>query len=227
MTFFAKYRIFELTCVDHGNALQMTDFILWVIPKHLSFKSFVHSILYIFCLFVDSAPCMDGITLFDFYCHCFPALRGICACSFFQLYLTLWTPWTVGHQVSLSMEFSRQEYWSGLPFPPPCDRYAKIYHSVAVSTVQHKTQVQTHTQVFGNHHLQSFPASGSYLMSQLFPSGGQSIGGSASALVLPLSIPMNTGVEIGREKSIETESRLVVARGWKEEEVRVGNFCCS
>ena len=31
------------------------------------------------------------------------------------------TPWTVGHQVPLSMEFSRQEYWSGLPFPLPRD----------------------------------------------------------------------------------------------------------
>ena len=29
------------------------------------------------------------------------------------------TPWTVAHQAPLSMEFSRQEYWSGLPFPPP------------------------------------------------------------------------------------------------------------
>ena len=29
------------------------------------------------------------------------------------------TPWTVTHQVPLSMEFSRQEYWSGLPFPAP------------------------------------------------------------------------------------------------------------
>ena len=28
-------------------------------------------------------------------------------------------PWTVAHQVHLSTEFSRQEYWSGLPFPPP------------------------------------------------------------------------------------------------------------
>ena len=27
------------------------------------------------------------------------------------------TPWTVAYQVSLSMGFSRQEYWSGLPFP--------------------------------------------------------------------------------------------------------------
>ena len=28
-------------------------------------------------------------------------------------------PWTVAHQVPLSMVFPRQEYWSGLPFPPP------------------------------------------------------------------------------------------------------------
>jgi len=27
-------------------------------------------------------------------------------------------PWTVASQASLSMEFSRQGYWSGLPFPP-------------------------------------------------------------------------------------------------------------
>jgi len=36
--------------------------------------------------------------------------------------------------------------------------------------------------------LQSFPASGSFLMSKLFTSGGQSIGASASALVLPINI---------------------------------------
>ena len=30
-------------------------------------------------------------------------------------------PWTVAHQSSLSMRFPRQEYWSGLPCPPPGD----------------------------------------------------------------------------------------------------------
>ena len=29
------------------------------------------------------------------------------------------TPWTVTHQAPLSMEFSRLEYWRGLPSPPP------------------------------------------------------------------------------------------------------------
>ena len=32
------------------------------------------------------------------------------------------TPWTVAYQASLSMGFSRQEYWSGLPFPSLGDR---------------------------------------------------------------------------------------------------------
>ena len=31
------------------------------------------------------------------------------------------TPWTVAYQALLSMGFSRQEYWSGLPFPSPGD----------------------------------------------------------------------------------------------------------
>ena len=31
------------------------------------------------------------------------------------------TPWTVACQATRSMGFSRQEYWSGLPFPPPGD----------------------------------------------------------------------------------------------------------
>ena len=31
------------------------------------------------------------------------------------------TPWTVASQAPLSMGFSRQEYWSGLPFPSPGD----------------------------------------------------------------------------------------------------------
>ena len=38
--------------------------------------------------------------------------------SHVQLFVTLWT---VAHQAPLSVGFSRQEYWSGLPFPPAGD----------------------------------------------------------------------------------------------------------
>ena len=45
---------------------------------------------------------------------------GTCVCvlSGVQLFVT---PWTVAHQAPLFMEFSRQDYWSGLPFPAPGD----------------------------------------------------------------------------------------------------------
>ena len=36
-----------------------------------------------------------------------------------KLCLTLAAPWTVAHQAPLSVGFSRQGYWSGLPFPSP------------------------------------------------------------------------------------------------------------
>ena len=42
-------------------------------------------------------------------------------CSVAQLCQLIATPWTVPCQAPLSMEFSKQEYWSGLPFPPPGD----------------------------------------------------------------------------------------------------------
>ena len=45
-------------------------------------------------------------------------------CCKWKLLSCVWlfvTPWTVSHQAPLSMEFSRQEYWSGLPCLPPRD----------------------------------------------------------------------------------------------------------
>ena len=44
--------------------------------------------------------------------------RVLCSFSRVQFFSILWT---VAHQIPLSMGFSRQEYWSGLPFPPPED----------------------------------------------------------------------------------------------------------
>ena len=43
-----------------------------------------------------------------------------CACRLGHIWLFV-TPWTVAHQALLFMEFSRQECWSGLPFPTPGD----------------------------------------------------------------------------------------------------------
>ena len=47
---------------------------------------------------------------------------GCCCCYLVtQSCLTLCDPWTVARQAPLSVGFCRQEYWSGLPFPPPGD----------------------------------------------------------------------------------------------------------
>ena len=55
----------------------------------------------------------------------FLSLRGVLfwlnMCSVTLVVQLFVTPWTVAHQASLSMGFSRQEYWSGLPFPPGGD----------------------------------------------------------------------------------------------------------
>ena len=42
-------------------------------------------------------------------------------CIWAQWCLTLCDPWTLAHKAPLSTEFSRQEYWSGFPFPSPGD----------------------------------------------------------------------------------------------------------
>ena len=42
----------------------------------------------------------------------------VCMLSGVRLFVT---PWTVAGLTPLSMGFSRQEYWSGLPFPTPGD----------------------------------------------------------------------------------------------------------
>ena len=51
-----------------------------------------------------------------------PSASFMCACvshlSRVQLFAILWA---IVHQAPLSMEFSRHEYWSGLPCPPPGD----------------------------------------------------------------------------------------------------------
>ena len=52
---------------------------------------------------------------------CSILMRYACVLSFFIHVQLFATPWTAAHQASLSMGFSRQEYWSGLTFPPSGD----------------------------------------------------------------------------------------------------------
>ena len=45
----------------------------------------------------------------------------VCVCVCSAVSDSFVTPWTVAPQAPPFREFSRQEYWSGLPFPPPGD----------------------------------------------------------------------------------------------------------
>ena len=50
--------------------------------------------------------------------------KGVCVCAcatHFSCVQVFVMPWTVAHQVPLSMGVSRQEYWNGLPCPVPGD----------------------------------------------------------------------------------------------------------
>ena len=51
----------------------------------------------------------------------FPLVNAVCCCFFAKSCLTLATPWTGAHLAPLLMGYSRQEYWSGLPFPSQGD----------------------------------------------------------------------------------------------------------
>ena len=57
--------------------------------------------------------------LFQWKCSCIPYMKvKVKSLSRVRLFAT---PWAVAYQASPSMGFSRQEYWSGLPFPSPGD----------------------------------------------------------------------------------------------------------
>ena len=48
-------------------------------------------------------------------------LETLCCALLLSRVLLFATPWAAACQAPLSMGFFRQEYWSGLPFPPPGD----------------------------------------------------------------------------------------------------------
>ena len=82
------------------------------------------------------------------------------------------TPRTAPRQASLSIANCRGDYSNSCP-------WSRSFHPTISSSV-----------VPFSFRLQSFPASGSFLINRLFTPGGQSIGASVSASVLPTNIPI-------------------------------------
>ena len=78
------------------------------------------------------------------------------------------TPWTAAHQASLSITNSQSS-------PNPCPSSQRCHPTISSSVVPFSSCPQ------------SFPGAGSFPMSQLFATGGQSIGVSASTSVLPMN----------------------------------------
>ena len=90
------YNLFTFLCSQDLNLAKVTR--QWN-------SSFSYTISLVSCTsnkIPSASPCMCMLTCF----------RPV------QLFLT---PWTVACQAPLSMGFSRQEHWSGLPYPPPGD----------------------------------------------------------------------------------------------------------
>ena len=73
----------------------------WIIKKSRDFQKKIY-----FC-FIDYAKAFDCVLLLPLLLSCFSRVR-LCA-----------TPQTAAHQAPPSLGFSRQEHWSGLPFPSP------------------------------------------------------------------------------------------------------------
>ena len=73
------------------------------------------------CLYISLEHFKQTKTAVSVSCwvRCYGCLLNVLSC--FNCVWLFATAWTVAHQASLSMGFSRQEHWSGLPFPSPGD----------------------------------------------------------------------------------------------------------
>ena len=113
------------------NLLKYFLYSLFFLLEHLPFSLFFFFSLY-FSLFPrftyssyePSYGCPEAVSwgwVGVCVCVCVCVCVYVCVCAHAQLCLTLWPHGLVALQAPLSMEFSRQEYWSGLPFPTPGD----------------------------------------------------------------------------------------------------------
>ena len=120
------------------SSMADSSVLMWPLPQEAS--SFIHALdfihtLWVLCLLSGTMVSQSEHSLrMSFSCHSCHVLNSKTdpagSRHILQLVngglvtkscLTLATPWTVAHQDPLFMEFSRQENWSGLPFPPPGD----------------------------------------------------------------------------------------------------------
>ena len=121
-----------------------------MIPEEKTYRiEFLHFLSFNIYIFID----------FNY----FKGYHEMCACvvcqqlSRVQLFVT---PWTVPLQASLSMAFSRQEHWDGLPFPSPGDVHdpgigLASLASPALQAVLYQ-QYMLHTRVYYGYSIASY-----------------------------------------------------------------------
>ena len=95
----------------------------WVTKSRTRLSDFTHSLSMCFKLMLCLACILKGILWGGYYYYMGLQIwkhrkLKVKSLSHVRLFAT---PWTVAHQAPPSMGFSRQEYWSGLPFPSPGD----------------------------------------------------------------------------------------------------------
>ena len=100
-------RLFETPWTVAYQGSPSTEFSRQEYWSGLPFPSPVLTLKNVLCLLVQKC-----LNIQETHTH-------IQTCVHAHLHQFFVTPWTVAHQAPLSMEFSRQEYWSGLPFPSP------------------------------------------------------------------------------------------------------------
>ena len=102
---------------NQSNCVSILKFsFLWLIVS-------LHILLWTYWPLVFIFLGLNVITFeYFFFClfTCLSLINSICVCVLSRVWLVA-APWTIAYQAPLSMEFSRQEYWSGFSFPSPGD----------------------------------------------------------------------------------------------------------
>ena len=105
-----------------------------------------------------------------------------------QISLCITVSYTTSVQFSGSVVSDSATPWTAQHTRPPCPSPTPWVHSNSCPLSQWCHPALSSSVMSFSYRLQSFPASGSFQMSQLFASGGQSTGVSTSASVLPMNI---------------------------------------
>ena len=119
MLAFTLYHVFYyLWCLTFQEAVEKSEISWWQIHMTIHYESITVGMVIKY--FPGAEPCAKEQTWF----HCYKKLYHLKSnisklrvkCQSLIHVQVFATPWTVAHQASLFMEFSRWECWSGLPF---------------------------------------------------------------------------------------------------------------